>query len=533
MGGKRSPRRGALSGKPNPKASAMGGLAIPALRSLVAGLRSRLRARVSGMARLPGVFLPGLLLPGVLLPGVLQPGVLLSGTILPGAVLPSAAFLMSGWLSSGLWWIAIPLLALLGTPLFAVLGLAALVAFGAEGISSVAVAAEMSRLTSSPVLIAIPLFTFAGYLFAESGTPQRLVRLTRAAFGWVPGGLAIVAMIACAVFTAFTGASGVTIVAMGGLLMPALLKDRFSERFSLGLLTTGGSLGILFPPSLALIIYSYVASRSAGADLIDPLSGPTVDRLFLAGILPGILLIALLSILAVWQNRHGQQTTTPFRWRELAGAIREAAWEIPLPFVLLGGIYGGKLTVTEAAAMTAFYALLVEVVIYRDIPLRRLPRVTRESMTLVGGILVILASAMGLTNYLIDAEIPMIILDEMEGLISSRIGFLLALNVFLLIVGCLMDIFSALIVVVPLIVPIAMEYGVDLTHLGIIFLTNLEIGYSTPPVGLNLFISSFRFRQPIVKVYAASVPFLLMLLVALMLVTYLPEISLFLVRLFS
>lgn len=462
------------------------------------------------------------------------PALLPGAALLPVAtILPAAAFSLDGWYSSGMWWFVLPLLALLGTPLFAVLALAALIAFGSEGISSTAVATDMSRLASSPVLIAIPLFTFAGYLFAESGTPRRLVRLTRAAFGWVPGGLAIVTMIACAIFTAFTGASGVTIVAMGGLLMPALLQDKFSERFSLGLLTTGGSLGILFPPSLALIIYSYVATSTAGAELIDPLAGPTVDRLFLAGIVPGILLIGLLSILAFWQNRRSQRGTTPVKWRELWGAVREAAWEIPLPFVLLGGIYGGKLTVTEAAAMTAFYALVVEVFIYRDIPLRKLPEITTESMTLVGGILVIIASAMGLTNYLIDAEIPMIILDEMEGLISSRIGFLLALNVFLLIVGCLMDIFSALIVVVPLIIPIALQYGVDLTHLGIIFLTNLEIGYSTPPVGLNLFISSFRFKQPIVKVYAASIPFLLMLLVALLLVTYLPEISLTLVRLFE
>ncbi|MCK4303906.1 MAG: TRAP transporter large permease, partial [Candidatus Eisenbacteria sp.] len=355
--------------------------------------------------------------------------------------------------------------------------------------------------------------------------------LTRAAFGWVPGGMAIVAMIVCAIFTAFTGASGVTIVAMGGLLMPALRGERFSERFSLGLLTTGGSLGILFPPSLALIIYSYVASTAAGANLVDPLSGPSVDRLFLAGIVPGLLLIAMLSILVFWHVRGKEKTTVAFNGRELLAAMKAAAWEIPLPFLLLGGIYGGVLTVMEAAGVTAFYALIVEVFIYRDLPLRRLPEVTAESMTLVGGVLIILASAMGLTNYLIDAEIPMIILDGIQGLITSRLGFLLALNVFLLIVGCLLDIFSALIVVVPLIVPIALQYGVDLTHLGIIFLTNLEIGYSTPPVGMNLFISSFRFKQPIVRVYAASIPFLLMLLVALLLVTYLPEVSLFLTRL--
>ena len=453
------------------------------------------------------------------------------GLLAFGVLLLVACLGMAGVGGAVFWWVLIPLLALMGTPLFAILALAALLAFHAEGISSSAVASEVVRLAGSPILVSIPLFTFAGYLFAESGTPRRLVRLTRAAFGWVPGGLAIVAIVTCAIFTAFTGASGVTIIAMGGLLMPALRQERFSDRFSLGLLTTGGSLGILFPPSLALIIYSYVATNTAGASLTDPFSGPTVDRLFLAGIVPGILLIILLSLLVLWHGRHREVATTRFRWRELWMAVKEAAWEIPLPFVLLGGIYGGKLTITEAAAATAFYALVVEVFIYRDLPLRRLPQVTTESMTLVGGILIILASAMGLTNYLIDAEVPLQVLERIEGLITSRIGFLLALNLLLLIVGCLMDIFSALIVVVPLIVPIAMRYGVDLTHLGIIFLTNLEIGYSTPPVGMNLFISSFRFKKPIIQVYAASVPFLLMLLVALLLVTYLPEISLFLLRL--
>ena len=437
-----------------------------------------------------------------------------------------------GWLIDGaFWFFAIPLAALIGTPLFAILALIALLAFAAEEISSAAVVTDMVRLAGSPVLVSIPLFTFAGYLFAEAGTPQRLVRLTRAAFGWIPGGLAIVAMVACAVFTAFTGASGVTIIALGGLLMPALLSERFSPRFSLGLLTTGGSLGILFPPSLALIIYSYVATQSAGVDLANPLGGPTVDRLFLAGIVPGMLLIALLGVYALWRGRRGQTPRTPFRWRELWAATRGAIWEVPLPFLLLGGIYGGKLTVTEGAAATAFYALIVEVFIYRDIPIRRLFRVITESMTLVGGILLILAAALGLTNYMIDAEIPMQILAGIEGLITSPVGFLLALNGFLLIVGCLMDIFSALIVVVPLIVPVAQNYGIDLTHLGIIFLTNLEIGYMTPPVGLNLFISSFRFRRPILEVYAASLPFLLILVVALLLVTYIPQISLFLVEL--
>ncbi|MFH1145003.1 MAG: TRAP transporter large permease subunit [Candidatus Eisenbacteria bacterium] len=442
---------------------------------------------------------------------------------------------------SFLWIILVPLLALLGTPLFAILALTALLAFSAAGISSSAVITEMLRLAGSPVLVAIPLFTFAGYLFAEARTAQRLLRLTHALFGWVPGGVAIVAMLACAAFTSFTGASGVTIIALGGLLMPALIKDGFNKRFSLGLLTTCGSLGILFPPSLALILYSYVAMQAAGGMIADPLSGPTVDRLFLAGILPGALMILLLTLLALRKGTRGdpsapssmaaggQATRQAFSLRELGRAARGALWEIPLPFLLLGGIYGGVFTVMEAAAATAFYAGIVEIVIYRDISLRKLPAVAAESMTLVGGILIILACALGLTNYLIDAEVPMKILAGIEDLITSRFGFLLALNVFLLIVGCLMDIFSALIVVVPLIVPIAQRYGVDLTHLGIIFLANLEIGYMTPPVGLNLFISSFRFRSPVISVYRSTVPFLLVLLVALLLITYIPGLSLWLV----
>jgi len=458
-----------------------------------------------------------------------------------------------------LWYLLVPLLAFLGTPLFAILALIALLAFAGQGISSSAVITEMLRLAGSPVLVAIPLFTLAGYVFAEAGTPLRLIRLMRALFGWIPGGVAIVTMIACAVFTAFTGASGVTIIALGGLLMPALLKAGFPEKFALGLLTTGGSLGIVFPPSLALILYSYVAMQTAGGSIQDPLSGPTVDRLFLAGIVPGILMIALLALLAFRRGGRGPARSAPaarpageatdpagtaaagpeggaggrFSIRELARAARGAVWEIPLPFLLLGGIYGGFLTIMEAAAVTAFYALVVEVFLYRDIPLRKLPSVAADSMMLVGGILIILASAMGMTNYLIDVQVPMKILDGIEGLITSRFAFLLALNILLLIVGCLMDIFSALVVVVPLIIPVAQRYGVDLTHLGIIFLANLEIGYMTPPVGLNLFISSFRFRKPILAVYSAAGPFLLVLLAALLLITYVPGLSLWLVQLFG
>ncbi|NIM18770.1 MAG: TRAP transporter large permease subunit [Candidatus Latescibacteria bacterium] len=411
--------------------------------------------------------------------------------------------------------IVLILLALFGMPLFSVLGSIALIAFNRADIDISSVAVSMYTLAGSPLLIAVPLFTFAGYLFAESGAPSRLVRVSRAFF---PGGLAVVALVSCAVFTAFTGASGVTIIAMGGLLFPSLLQEGYSKRFSLGLVTASGSLGLLFPPSLPLILYGYVAAVS-------------VDKLFLAGLLPGILLVIVLSTYGLYKGKTEGIQREPFSMRRILSASREAAWELPLPFIVLGGIYSGIITVMEAAALTALYALVAEVLIYRDIKPRELPRIIAESMTLVGGILLILACAMGLTNYLIDAEVPMRILEWMKTYITSKYTFLLLLNIFLLIVGCLMDIFSALIVVVPLIVPVALGFGVDPVHLGIIFLTNLEIGYLTPPVGLNLFISSYRFDQSVVSLYVASLPFLLLLLLSLIVITYLPAISLFLVRL--
>lgn len=407
--------------------------------------------------------------------------------------------------------------ALFGLPLFLVLSGMALLLFAGADISGSSVIIEMLRLASSPMLVAIPLFTFAGTLFAEGGAPRRLVALSRELLGWMPGGLSLVALITCAFFTAFTGASGVTIVAVGGLLLPALIKGGYPPRFSLGLVTTSGSLGLLFPPSLPLIIYAYVA-------------GVSVDELFLAGIVPGILLIVMLYLYGARRGTQGGAGTRPFRPRAAWQAVRAAAWELPLPVIVLGGIYSGKVTVMEAASITALYSLVAEVLIYRDIRLRDIPRIVRGSMQLVAGILVILAAAFGLTNYLIDAEVPMNLLEWMQGAFSSKWTFLLALNVFLLIVGSLMDIFSALIVVVPLIVPIAEGYGVNLTHLGIIFLTNLEIGYSTPPIGLNLFISSYRFNRSIVELYRASLPFLGILLLALILITYLPDLSLTLVE---
>jgi len=410
------------------------------------------------------------------------------------------------------------LMAILGTPLFIIIGAIGLLCFYNVGIDSSAIIIEMYRLTNSPALMAIPLFTFAGYILSESNAPKRLVNLSRALLGWIPGGLAVVSLISCAVFTAFMGASGVTIIALGGLLFPSLISEKYPEKFSLGLLTSSGSLGLLFPPSLPIILYGLVAQIS-------------IDKLFLAGLLPGTLMIVLLTIYSVSIGKRIRLPVVAFSWRNVGNSLKEAIWEIPLPFLIIGGIYGGFFTVTEAAAITAVYVIIVEVFLYREIHLfRDVPKIMRKSMLLVGGILIILGMALGLTNYLIDAEIPMKILDLMQQHVHSKILFLIMLNVFLLILGCMLDIFSAIIVTVPLIVPVATSFGVDPIHLGIIFLANLEIGYNTPPVGINLFIASFRFKKPILKLYLAAIPFLIILLISLIIITYIPDLSLWLVR---
>jgi len=413
--------------------------------------------------------------------------------------------------------IVVVLLAIAGVPLFVVIATSALTAFYMVELDSSLVIIEMYRMANMPVLISIPLFAFSGYLMAESGSPQRLLRVSRALMGWMPGGLALVALMTCAAFTALTGASGVTIIALGGLLYPALIAERYSERFSLGLITTSGSRGLLFPPSIPLILYAIVASAS-------------VDDMFRGGLVPGLLMVSLIGVYGVFTGARGKTERTPFNWKEAGSALWEAKWELPLPVIVLGSIFSGWLAVSEAAALTAFLVLLVEVVLYRDVKLRDLPRIIRECMVLVGGILIILGAALAYTNYLIDAEVPFQILESMQSHVSGKIMFLLVLNIFLLVVGAMLDIFSALVVVVPLIAPIALEYGVHPVHLGVIFLTNLEIGYSTPPVGLNLFISSFRFKKPIVRLYLAAIPFLIISLLGLILITYFPQLTLWLVE---
>jgi C4-dicarboxylate transporter DctM subunit len=411
------------------------------------------------------------------------------------------------------------LLATLGTPLFVVLGGLAWLLFRTAEIDTSAIMIELYRLAHSPTLVTIPLFTFTGTVLAASHAPQRLVRCAQALIGWLPGGLALVALLSCAFFTAFTGASGVTIVALGGLLLPVLLQEHYPENFSVGLLTTCGSLGLLFPPSLPLILYGLVAHTP-------------IDLLFLAGIVPGFLLLVLLSLFSVRQAGQYRVPVHHSSWTEMRQALWGAKWELALPLLILTGIYGGFVTVSEAAVVTAAYSLVVTIGIHHDLHLwRDVPRLMSQSIVLVGAILIILGMALGLTSYLIDAQIPMQVLTAMQRYINNRLVFLLALNALLLLVGCLMDIFSAIIVVVPLITPIAAQFDVHPLHLGIIFLINLEIGYSTPPVGLNLFLGSLRFERPITQLYRASWPFLLVLLLALLLITYLPELSLGLVRL--
>lgn len=413
------------------------------------------------------------------------------------------------------------LLILLGLPLFLGILAAAMIGLYTSQVEFAAIPIEIYRLANAPILLAIPLFTFAGYLLSEGGTSARLVRFSRSVFGWVPGGLGVVALASCAFFTAITGATGVTIIALGGLLLPALISEKYDERFSLGLITTSGSIGLHFPPSLPIILYGFV-------------SGASIEKLFMAGILPGLLMVGIPCLFSVYMGKKWRLERPPFSFVEFGRALRAAAWELIIPFFIIAGIYSGLSTATETAAVTVVYVLFIKVLIFREISLAGdLPRVMRESAKMVGGIMVILGAALAFTNYLVDAFVPMKILEFMEGMIGSRIGFLLVLNCFLLVVGCMMDIFSAILVVVPLIVPLASRFGVDPIHLGIVFIANLGIGYNTPPVGLNLFIASSRFDVSVVQLYRATLPFLLLLLFTLLLITFWPGLSLFLPGLVS
>ncbi len=402
-----------------------------------------------------------------------------------------------------------------GTPIYAIIGgSSALFFVYISDVSMASVIIEMNRLANAPGIIAIPLFIFTGFLFAESNASSRLIKFSNAMLGWIPGGLAVVAVVVCTIFTALTGGSGITIVAVGGILMPSLVKDHYSKQFSTGIITASGSSGVLFLPSLPIIIYGMV-------------TGTNISHLFMAGMLPGALIVSLLSGFGIFYGFYHKVPTTPFSTSRFMESAWEIKWMIPLPFLVIGGIYGGFISVSEAAAVSAVYALTTECLIYREISMDKLIKISIESMIMVGAILIILSTALGLTNFMVDQQIPQKIMELVMVNISNKVIFLLSLNLFLLVVGCLMDIFSAIVVVAPLIAPVAEQFQIDPVHLGIIFLANLEMGYLTPPVGINLFISSLRFKIPVIPLYKTVIPFLLLLFIALLLISYIPEISLF------
>jgi tripartite ATP-independent transporter DctM subunit len=411
---------------------------------------------------------------------------------------------------------------ILGAPIFVTLGGAALILLWGDAFPIEMMPIRHYQQVTNASLPAIPMFTLAGYLLAEGGAAKRLVRVFQTLVGHFRGGPAIATVLVCAFFTSFTGASGVTILALGGLLMPVLLASRYSEKNALGLLTGSGSIGLLFPPCLPVILYAIIAN-------ID------INQMFLGGMIPGTLLVIAASIWGISQSPKipaGERKS--FVWSEASGALWDAKWELLLPAVACGALFSGVATAVEASAITALYAFIVESIIYRDLSITRdLPRVMKECGLLVGAILLILGVALGFTGYLIQAQVPEQLIQWVQSSVHSPLVFLLALNIFLLIVGCLMDIFSAIIVVVPLLVPIGMAFGIDPVHLGIIFLANLELGYLTPPVGMNLFLSSYRFNQPMPKLWKAIIPILLVLLAGVLMITYIPFMSTALPRLFQ
>ncbi len=414
----------------------------------------------------------------------------------------------------------------LGTPVFVAMGALSLFFFFQDGIPVTAVTAEVYRLISSPTLPAIPLLTACGYVLAESGASMRLLRFFRALLGWMPGGLAVIVTAVCALFTTFTGGSGITVIAVGGLVYPMLQEDGYPEGFSLGLVTAAGSLGLLFPPSLPVILYSVVAGTR---DQNVP-----ADSLYLAGFLPGVLMLAMVAAYAIYKGRALGIPRTSFSWREVLLATWEAKWELSLPVFVVALFASGRASMVETAAAAFAYAMAVECFVTRDLhPLRTLPGALLKSSVLTGSVLILLSAAMGITSYIVDAQIPDALVTWVKAHIDTQFVFLLALNGLLIVVGCLVDIFSAIVVLAPLIVPMATAFGVHPVHLGVIFLANLELGYLTPPVGLNLYLSSSRFAKPLTEVTRHAFPFLLIMAVAVLLITYVPWMSLGILRAFG
>ena len=403
-----------------------------------------------------------------------------------------------------------------GAPIFTVLAGLGILFFWFDYVPISAVIAEAYRIVVSPHLATIPLFTLAGYFLAESKASDRLVNVFKSIFGWLPGGSPVIVLLICGFFTALTGGSGVTILALGGLLFPMLVKDGYKKKFSLGLITASGSIGLLFPPSLPLILYGVTA-------------GISIKSIFLAGILPGIFLIIVLSLWTIYSGELNEVEKNKFNLNNAINACWETKWELLIPFIVLYGIFSGHAKLVETAAFTVLYIFVIETFIYKDLNYKNIIKIIISCSTLVGGVLIIIGAAMGLTSYMVDAQVPMKILSIMKEFVSSKYVFLILLNIFLLIIGCLMDIFSAIIIVVPLIAPLGLHYGVDPIHLAIIFIANLELGYLTPPVGMNLFLSAYRFDQKMPVIYRSTFPFFIVLLVAVLIITYFPVLTLLLI----
>lgn len=402
--------------------------------------------------------------------------------------------------------------AFFGTPIFIILGGFTILQFISSGGALETVVDEAYSMISNPLLAALPLFTFAGFILSESKSSERLVRLFQSLFGWFPGGLAVMSILICAFFTTFTGASGVTILALGALLSFILTQNHYSRNFSLGLLTASGSIGLLFPPSLPIIMYAVIAQIS-------------VKDMFVGGFLPGLLMVITLAVIGIVSAIRGKQTRQPFRPKETLAPLRESIWEILLPILILFLFFRGITTLVETGAVAVIYVIVVEMLIHREIKIRDLPRIFVKSVPIIGGVLIILAVAKGLSYYIVDAEVPIHLVNWFRDHIHSKYLFLILLNITLLIAGCLMDIFSAIVVVAPLFIPIGMAYGIDPVHLGIIFLANLELGYLTPPVGINLFLASYRFNQPLPTIYRNVLPFFIFLLITVILITYVPILT--------
>ena len=400
-----------------------------------------------------------------------------------------------------------------GTPIFIGLGGLAVLFFWHDYTPISAISAETYRIVVSPTLPTIPLFTLAGYILAESKSSERIFYLFRAAFGWIPGGTPIVIVFLCGFFTALTGGSGVAILALGGLLFPLLKKEGYSELFSLGLITLAGSLGLLFPPSLPLIIYGVTARVS-------------IKDLFIGGLIPGIIIALVIAAYSIFQGYTQHVERQSFSIQKIIKELKNSFWEVIIPFLILFGVFGGYTTLVETSATLVVYILFVEVYIYKDLKLNDLPRIVLDCATLIGGVLIILGVAMGFTSYLVDAQIPMLLMDWVEQNISSKYVFLLLLNILLLVVGCLMDIFSAIIIIVPLITPLLTLFpDIHPVHLAVIFIANLELGYLTPPVGMNLFLSAYRFEKDMPTVYKATLPFFLLSVLIVLAITYIPTVS--------